>query len=351
MPFRLPVSVLFGVACLTTTVCLGEPKVGRPKPAPQDSVEKRALRLMEDIVPRPPFPAAAARISGQGERGFWGPLFGDDHLAALVAVSLGTKASAPDASSAFVRLCLLRWDGGWKFEQQVGQVPATDDERAANWTIKRRKPSEGYYVLGHLDPDPETDHDSWFCDPATHHVVPTGWRKDAVPSLASDTITFRSLDAPGKHGERQTVYTVHHFDREPGKLIASWQQESREGDSNIYRMSRPDPATGRIVTWRCWEKKPLSRPTIQWAVSRSAGEEKPKERTEDAAVHLQWESYAAEWEGLAFLLERLTGLSGRATEGIWESDWYYPMTGPEKSTVSGLREAIELFTWPPVGKP
>ncbi len=182
-------------------------------------LQRRALALMTDITPHEPVTGTPIKVSYPTDHAFWGTLFGDKQIAALVAVDLTQGKDHDPGDNA--DLCLLLWDHehGWKFRQRVGKVTSTvDSEQHWSWAVKHREPSGAWYVVSRLDLYPPGEHLSWVCDAKTRTLIPTTWPRGAIPSISGDTITFTRQDKPGYS---PTIRDIYRFRDQPAERVAS----------------------------------------------------------------------------------------------------------------------------------
>jgi|GEM_PF-2345295 len=329
-----------------------------PKSGPESlaALKARALRAVADIDPSRLHPGTLANIETQGHRGICGSIFGDDQLGALVAVRSNSRDSK-------VELCLLLWQNGWKFRQDVGQVPAESTSYSSPcWTIKMSPSPRRCYVVGTPDYYPSHEYVSWLCDPRTHHLEPTGWPMDAVPSISGDTITFTFRGSRGvldirsfRDGRvRERIATVTQPMPGPpspgGPVVTVWNH-------------------GKPVTWQIWNKSQYSYQGDLFALSRTPSDQPAAHPREDILVKFDWEGvegYSAD----LYLLSRITGLGVDALRGIWDTapapepepdeipineDLVQggPTQGeenkivpPRSATVTGPPDAVSLLQWP-----
>ncbi len=304
------------------------------------STQRQALALMTDIVPPRPVTGTPIRVSYAADHAFWGTLFGDKQVAALVAVdSIQSKDHDPGGDA---NLCLLLWERGWKFHQRVGKVTATVDyEQHWGWAIKHREPLGAWYVVSRLDLYPSGEHLSWLCDAKTHTLVPTNWPRDAIPSISGDTITFTRQDKPGYS---PTIHNIYRFTNQPVERIASCNDVAvthQEGEVITLWEGRSHQA----CTWQVRELIPCKR----YALCRTAGEQAAQPFREDAVAEFDWGDQGDTHNATAFLWRRLSGLSENALRGDWDQDGKSNPEPPRSVTITGLPEAIQRFSWPADG--
>ncbi len=312
-------------------------------------LREMALATMENIVPHNPADGAMAKITFGNNHAIWGKIFGDEQVAALVAVDISVHPDNdwPEDATLF----LLLWQDGWRFRQLVGKVSSatsTDDLvqfhiEKWDWDIKRRPSPETYYVLSRRELYPAGDHLSWLCDPKSHTLVPTGWRKDAIPSVSGSTITFEHQDKPGFG---PVIYNIYSFSDHPGELIASFDTDDINGQPSAHGFAVRDIKSGKMVSWWFWMK---GHSDGQYAVSRHGPGIGGAYPSEDATVYFDWPDIGAYRRDTDYFLWRLAGLQRNATWGIWDQDEKPEVSLPRSVKVTGLPDAVEKFTWPPLG--
>jgi hypothetical protein len=330
-----------------------------PWPKTPAALEARALRVVGDIDPSRLPAGPLACIDIQGARGICGPIFGDSQLGAIVAIY-------PDSSREDAELCLLLWNGAWKFRQDVGTISSTlDDDGTPSWMIKTDS-SHRHYVIDDRDLYPKCSHRSWLCDSRNHRLVSTGWPMDAIPSVSGDTITFTREENPGHSPDINDIYQF--ADGRVGSRIATVTQ-SRPGPPSSGGPFATIWDNGQPVTWQIWTKSQAWYQNDLFALSCTPGDRPIAHPHEDVLVKFDWqgvEGYDAE----SYLLSRLTGLSADALRGIWDTD---PAPGsewselslnedllagvstqveknkivpPRSATVTGQPDAVSLLQWP-----
>ena len=303
---------------------------GQGNAGSQPALERRAIEFLADVTPHGAAPRKPVEVSYQGDRAIWGVLFGDDRIAALVAIKRGGVNQPPGDEA---DLCLLRWDDGWKFVQQAGQVAATDSSEDWDWEI-RQGPDDGvWYVRSHLQMYPPGAHRSWRCDPKARKLVPTGWPEDAVASLARGSITFAREKQPG---HSSTVYEIYRFADRVGGLVA------RCSGSNREVLTAWNPGSGRVETWQV-QRTPNYK---KFALCRSDGEFPTTPFREDAVAEFDWGDTSDSHSETDYFWQRLTGLSEAALRGEWGGA-DEPIPGPPRSVVvTGLPDAVAKYRWP-----
>ena len=318
-------------------------------------IKRSALKMMEDVVPHAPTSDEMVKISNGRNRALWGAIFGDTQIGALVAVQADADKPGSDAN-----LCLLLWQDGWKFAQRVGTVSSAPNAsnwgrpQGWDWDIKRQVPRRVYYVINSFDPNcvGHRERLSWLCDPQTHSLLPTGWPKDAIPSISGTTITFKRCE---KSGNSTPVMEIEQFDGSPGKNIAIYSVTFDEKHRPIVTISIPDSATGKRITWRIAEapKKQWSDAT-RYFLCYSPTDGKLEPFHEDATVNFQWQEGQYPFDAIGFLIWRLTGIEKAAQSGEWDEDVLrekergrdVEMPKPLKVIVEGIPEAVKAFSWP-----
>ena len=316
-----------------------------------EPIKQAAMALMEDVVLHSPVSDEMTKISNVRSRAIWGPIFGDAQIGALVAVQPNARTTGDDAE-----LCLLLWQDGWKFAQWVGKVSwERRDQQDWDWGIKRRAPKGAYYVIDSLDPNALSyrEHLSWYCDPQTHSLLPTGWPKDALPSISGKTITFQRCE---RSGYTPTVFEIDEFNSAPGKNIAIYSNTYAEGHRERITISVPDPTTGKRVTWRISQPPPIYEPYHdRFSICYSPTDGKVEPFHEDATVDVQWGKGQYPTDATSFLVWRLTGIEKTAQHGRWDEDILrekkagrvnFDITKPLKAVVLGIPEAVQAFSWP-----
>ena len=308
-------------------------------------LREEALAAMENVVPHAPTAGTLTRVTYGNNHAIWGRIFGDQQIAALVAVDIAVHSN--DRWPEDATLFLLLWQNGWKFRQLVGKVSSATSAGTElqietwDWNVKRRLSPETYYVVSRLELYPAGDHLSWLCNPKSHTLLPTGWRKDAIPSLSDSAITFQHADKPGFS---PTIYDVFKFTDRPGDLIASFESDSINGPPFGQAFTVRDFRTGKMESWWFWMK---GHSDWQYAVSRRGPAIGGSNPPEDAVATFDWgddESY----HEADYFLWRLTGLGPNALWGIWDQDEKPERPLPRSVKVTGLPEAVEKFTWPPM---
>ncbi len=324
---------------------------GQSKPGEPEHQRQSAMALMEDIVPHSPVSDEMTKISNEQSRAIWGRVFGDAQIGALVAVKSDEVNGENDAE-----LYLLLWQDGWRIAQLVGKVSwGTGDEYDWNWKIKRRIADGAYYVINRSDLNAISyrEHLSWLCDPQTHSLVPTGWPKDAIPSISGSTIAFVRCE---KSGNATMVREINEFDSVPGKNIAIYSITYSPEHRVRITISIPDPTTGKRVTWRISQAPPKYEPyhnRFSLCYSATDGELEPFH--EDATVDVEWKEGQYPTNAISFLIWRLTGLDFAAQSGQWDEDILrekregrdnLEIKKPLKAVVLGIPEAEKAFSWP-----
>ena len=323
----------------------------RTEPSDLKQIKRSALEIMEDVVPHQPATDELVRIYGGKICAIWGKIFGDAQFGALVAVQ---NAAGEPGSSA--DLCLLLWQDGWKFVQSVGKVPSRNradyHEQEWDWRIMRHLPNGPFYVINNFDVygTSNRQHLSWICDPKTHSLRPTGWPKDARPSISGTTITFRRWE---KSEYATTVYEIDQFSGKPGKCIAAYSITYDEGRRACITIRIPDPATGKLVTWRMTQSPPEYHDRFSLCYSPTDGTLEPFH--EDATVDVLWGKDQYPTDAISFLIWRLTGIKKTAQQGMWDEEMdrekkggrdNLEITKPAKTVVVGIPEAVKAFSWP-----
>ena len=198
------------------------------------------------------------------------------------------------------------------------------------------------------------EHFSWFCDPQTHSLRPTGWPKDALPSISGTTITFQRCE---KSGYAPAVFAIDAFDGAPGKNIATYSNTYAEGHRACITISIPDSATGKRFTWRISQLPQKYEPHHdRFSLCYSLTDGKLEPFHEDATVDVQWEKGLYSSDAISFLIWRLTGIEKSAQQGHWDEDILretkagrvnLDVKKPLKTDVVGIPEAVKAFAWPP----
>ncbi len=327
-----------------TAVANVYPQAAAPQPPGNlAALKSQALALLADVVPQPPVADTPATLSYRAAYACWGTFFGDEQVAALVALESGKGRDQNGENKA--DLCLLRWEPqGWTFAQWVGQITSGAGIRASlDWALKRRAPGQARYVLSRLSLYPAGEHLSWWCDAKTHTLLPTGWRKDAVPSIAADTITFTHEDRPGYTPRIRDIYR---FADQVGTHLATCVDEP-ELHLIGTQLTIWEAGSGKAVTWQAQPAKSDGRGrVVRYALCRSDGEQPAKPFREDAVATFEGGGDTIIRGPVQFLWWRLTGLSANALNGAWDQDETQETILPQSVAVSGLPEAIRRFTWP-----
>lgn len=317
------------------------------------ALEALALRVVADVDPSRLPPGPLPNIDVHGARGICGPIFGDSQLGAIVAIY-------PDMSREDAELCLLLWDGTWKFRQDAGTISSTlDDGGTPSWMIKTDS-SHRHYVIDDRSLYPKCSHRSWLCDSQSHRLVLTGWPMDAIPSISGDTITFTRQENPGHSPDIKDICQFA-GGRVGSRIATITQSRPAPPSSEGYVVTVWD--NGQPVTWQIWYQNDL------FALSRTPGDRPAAHPHDDVLVKFDWqgvEGYDAE----DYLLSRITGLSADALRGIWDTDlapgseWSELslnedlLTGvptqveknkiipPRSAIVTGPPDAVSLLQWP-----
>ena len=190
---------------------------------------------------------------------------------------------------------------------------------------------------------PGGEHLSWWCDAKTHTLLPTGWRKDAVPSIAADTITFAWQDKPGYS---PMIRDIYRFTDQVGTRLATCVEEPE-----LHRIGTQitiwEAESDKAVTWQTRPAKPeMGSQLVRYVLCRSDGEQPPEFFREDAVATFSGGGDTIIRGPVQFLWWRLTGLSANAINGVWDQDETQETILPQSVTVSGLPEAMRRFTWP-----
>lgn len=320
-------------------------RAGEAKVTPQNSssLEKKALHMMADVVPVELPAGTFAKVTFEGDQARWGRIFGDEEVAALVAVN--EKKSQTDSSES-AELCLLLWQDGWRFVQHVGKVSATIGyDGQPDWELKNDNSPRAIYLVSRLELYPPGEYASWLCDPQTHRLIPTGWRSDAIPSISGNTITFTSQKNPGY---TPIIRDICQFDGRPGTSIMTITQEDAPDHTSAPVVTEHGSGSDEIVTWKVWKKsRDYNHRNEVYALSRTRGEKAASPPKEDVTVTFDWEGSDYPYNPTAFLLWRLTELSRNALEGIWDADESRIVVMPRSAKVTGSPEDIQRFQWPP----
>ncbi len=307
------------------------------------AIKARALAILSDVVPQRPVADTPATLNYQEAYVCWGSLFGDEQVAALVALENGKDWDQNWGNKA--DLCLLCWEpSGWKFAQWVGQITSgASVEANRDWALKRRGPKQAWYVLSRQSLYPGGEHLSWRCDAETHTLLPTGWRKDALPSIAADTITFAREDKPGYSPRIRDIYR---FTDQVGARLATCVDEP-ELHLIGTQITIWEAGSDKAVTWQTRPAKPeVGSRLVRYTLCRSDGEQPAKSFREDAVATFNGGGDTIIRGPVQFLWWRLTGLSANAINGVWDQDETQETILPQSVTVSGLPEAMRRFTWP-----
>ncbi len=307
-------------------------------PANLPAIRRQALAFMADIAPHGPVAGPPNKVSYTNGHAFWGTFFGDSRIAALVAVDLIHAEDHPPGDNA--DLCLPWWENGWKFRQWVGKISATaDDAQGWDWAVKHREPTGAWYVVSRLGFYPAGEHLSWLCDPKTHTLIPTGWPRDSIPSIAGDTITFTHQEKPGYS---QPVWEIYRFTDHLAEHIATRadNQADNRGAGDVLTLwdEHPDKV-------RTWQVRQMIYST-QYALCRTEGKQAKQPFREDAIAKFDWSDLGGPIYPIQFLWRRVSGLSDNALRGEWDQDGRTDAKPPSRVTVTGLSEAVQQFSWP-----
>ena len=342
--FARPVRVGVGWLLFLAAVVNVYPQAAAPQPSGNlATLKSRALALLADVVPQSPVADTPATLSYQEAYACWGTFFGDEQVAALVALESGKDRDHNRENKA--DLCLLRWEPqGWRFAQWVGQITSGAGMQAnLDWALKRRAPGQAWYVLSRQSLYPAGEHLSWSCDAKTHTLLSTGWPKDALPSIAADTITFTHEDKPGYTPRIRDIYR---FTDQVGAHLATCVDEP-ELHLIGTRLTIWEAGSDQAVAWQARPAQSGRRGRIiQYALCRSDGQQSAKPFREDAVATFEGGSGTILRGPVQFLWWRLTGLSANAINGAWDQDETQETILPQSVAVSGLPEAIRRFTWP-----
>ena len=296
-------------------------------------MKARALAVMSDIVPQEPVSDMPVEVTYQEVHADWGALFGDGRVAALVALKLAPDQAKEQPEEA--ELCLLRWEQGWKFQQWVGRISPDND-----WALKRGAPRQAWYVVSRRSSYPAGEHLSWWCDAKTHTLLPTGWPKNAVPSISADTITFSRQDKPGYS---PTIRDIYRFTDQIGARVATCTDEPE-----LHRIGTQltvwEVGSDKAVTWQA-RQLGYAFPA-RYALCRQDGALPAEPFREDAVATFDGGSDSIIRGPTQFLWWRLTGLGANALNGVWDQDGKEETALPRNVTVSGIPEAVRRFTWP-----
>lgn len=313
------------------------------KPKNLELLKKRALAAMEDIAPNETRGKGFAKIIVGDDHALWGNIFADSQIAALVAVNL--QGHPENKRREDENLCLLLWSHGWKFYQYVGKVsPYSNDFKETDWMINQRESPRENYVLSSLD-DGGENHLSWLCDPKTHTLIPTGWPKDALPSISGNTITFI------QRNKKNLVYSIYQLTDQPGKRIVSFHDEILDFDSIKTAISIWDSHLKKMVVWHILSKshRPGSDVELCSLCKNEEGIDNENFR-QDAVIEFTWRKGPDYARAKEYVLWQLSGASSHAINGRWDEEKENGMRIPISAKVTGLPEAVELFTWPKVEK-
>jgi hypothetical protein len=319
-------------------------RAGEAKISPENSssLEERALRVMADIVPVELEAGTFAKVTFEGNQARWGRIFGDQEVAALVAIS---EKKSPANSSENAELCLLLWQDGWQFVQHVGKVSGSIGyDGQPDWVLKTGSSPRAIYLVSKLELYPSGEHASWLCDPQRHRLIPTGWRTDAIPSISGNTITFTSQKNPGY---TPIIREVCRFDGKPSAPIVTITQEDDTAHNSAPVVTVHGSKADETVTWKVWKKsRDYNHRNEVYALSRTKGEKTAGPPKEDVTVTFDWEGSDYPYSPTAFLLWRLTGLDRNALEGVWNQDESRTVVMPRSAKVTGSPQDVQRFGWP-----
>ena len=325
------IAVLSG---LFATAATGANNNAASRPPSYPAAAKAALAMMKDIAPRGPASKTLLHVSSNGDDAWWGAIFGDARIAALVAVDFSKHQPGKPAGDG--DLCLLLWNNGWQFQQWVGKVSLkSEDGTQVNWEIRYRKSKNTFYVVDRPEVFAKGPHLSWLCDVKTHTLKPTGWPLNAVPTFDDDTITFTRQEKPGVS---PFLNEIHQFTDKPGKIIATI------GDDQTVLAW--DAKSGKWVKWHIWRKEgvPYLENDDEYFVSRNEAGKKDEPLRQDATLAFDWTGIQKQ-NALAFIAWRLSGLV-QNSDGTWGKGKQDEFQAPKSVKVTGLSDAVRLFTWP-----
>jgi hypothetical protein len=316
---------------------------------------RRALATMQDVAPLGPVQAPFLQIHSDDCHGWWGNLFGDDQPAALIAVE--PRGNGKNDSWGDARLFLLLWNNGWQMTQQIGSVAAWRDDRWWNddsfdisgrnqdWCLKVTAGSHHCYLLSGSHPNNTTvDQQSWRLDPSAHDLKPTGWPRDAWPSISAKSITL--LRRPNN---RQIIETVHHFDGSIAAEIITIQTEYDARNAATVTLTQPAqkdrPATAWLIRTSSYDSiKKLHK----YSICRRSPPADVAAFEENAVAEISWgDQYVVDSSAARYLFHRLTGLGRAAYDSQWDQDETQKLLLPKSVRVTGDPEAVKLFSLDP----
>jgi hypothetical protein len=257
----------------------------------------------------------------------------------LVAIQAPAKAVPPGGEQPpkLVDVCLVVRNKGWEFKQYVGTQAA---RHPLEGRVKRHTATGIYYIAGPPGLYPVSKHLSWRFDSASHQLVPNHWPTDAEASLAQNSITFQRAEKPGYN---PVIRTVHRFDGVPKEKLVTIEEVRDKSGVPTTTLIFNNPKSGQPETWQVRPRSGSSiGSTETYSLCYRAGEFE-----EQAVMELKWPSDTAVRRPALYVFHRLTGLGLSAYEGVWDQDDQRKFTLPETSSVTGLPEAVERFSWPP----
>lgn len=308
--------------------------------------EARAISLMADIRPQSAVAHPFLMIHGDDCHGVWGNFFGDNEPAALIGVE--PRGNAKVKKPVQAELMLLLWDKQWQVVQRLGKMDPMPESRYASdyspWTLKQRKDRDEVFLLGRMDLNTSEDKLSWRLDVATHRLAPTGWPKDAVPSISGDTITFSRFQ-PGKG---PSVNTICRYDGKVGNEIITITDEYDSKHVPTVTMTLPASPEKAAVSWRIRAKSSGYYPTHDlYELCRTSPPDKGAAFVAQAELICDWGEEHGDLSAARYLFHRLTGLGRASFDGSWDEDNSRKLLIPKRAAVTGDAEAAHLFELQP----
>lgn len=315
---------------------------GRSAGTAADENRARVLDVLREVKPtgRPP---ASATIARGDVRGIWGRLFGGANVHALIARDMADEGSGDGQAT----LYQLRWDGKeWAIVEELGKVsPDVTSTGAPAWIVRSHGDPAEYFVIGQQDRNIIENCLSWRYDPGTRRLVSTGWPRIKLPSLAGDAITLVSRDL-FRAGNPFISESYRYRGGRPGAFLGSVITDFTEENLLRATLTAPQKNSGRQVTWRVWKQSGDHLPQNDiYAICRDETGGQGAFRT-DATIEFDWDDDFAPDDAARYIWWRLTGTGVDSYLGEWSDGPDKLPRMPKSVKVTGLPEAVELFTWP-----
>jgi hypothetical protein len=307
----------------------------------------RATSLMADILPHTSVAFPFLMIHGDDCHGMWGNLFGDNIAAALIGVEpLGNAHSKTPAPSELFLLLYDKHDKRWRVEQHLGQMePMTETARAsedAPWLLKQRKGGLDVFLLGRMDLNNGEDRLSWRLDPRSHRLMPTGWPKDAVPSISENAITFRRFQP----GRGPLVKTIFRYEERVGDELISISEQYDQQHIPTVTLSLPASKNGTATSWRIRAKGAGYQTTHDlYELCRTTPPEAEAAFVPHAVMTFEWDDEHGDLSAARFIAQRLAGVGRASYDGVWDGEDSRQLLLPKSVSVTGDTEAKNLFSF------